>query len=627
MKRLKRPTKGLMLAVLLIGVSSIEVQGEEKAMKPPTHSLEEVYDSLMGEDKKEEMYLEEVVPEEVKIPDPNLRKALLEAVGKKETESLYNVDLLKIEKLVLANKGIKSIEGLGECKNLKQLSLLGNELEDISELKKLKGLTLLNADSNNIKDISPLSELTNLTQLSLHKNKIENIEALSGLSKLEILVLNENKIKDITELRGLKNLKGLYVAYNELKSIESVESLEKLEAVQLNYNSITDLRPLKELKNLKQCSVDNQTVKLEAKYVKGDKVELELPKVYDREGNELEGYLETEGVKVREEEGLVILDFEGEEVEKDISTVKKSYTGEVDVIYGKVKYSVKVEQPYIRLIEGIDYKGGTGEKGNPVEIEVKSLQGLRKMLEVMPQCKLTKEEGVKIEGKNRVYELVRGVGIESTYINVKIEESNEEFKYLFESEYKDEKVVGEEVVGSLTDIEGHWGEENIKEFVSKGYIKGYVDGTFKPEGEMTRAEFVKVLNRVYKFNEEGAEEVKSFKDVKEKAWYAKDVAIALKEGYIGGYEDGTFRPNAPITRQEVANIIGNIEGVESKVEGVVETYKDSGEIGLWAKASVGVVLEKGYMGGYEDGTFKPNKEITRAEAVTILNNVEKGLKK
>ena len=170
---------------------------------------------------------------------------------------------------------------------------------------------------------------------------------------------------------------------------------------------------------------------------------------------------------------------------------------------------------------------------------------------------------------------------------------------------------------AATDVSGHWAEKVIKQWQDKGLISGYEDGTFKPNNNITRAEFVLILNNAMGFEKKGTV---SFKDVKDNDWFKNAVAIAVGEGYTSGYQDGTFKPNATITRAEAAVMIAKAAGLENNE---AETFKfsDNGSIPAWACGSVGAVVKAGYMSGYPDGTFGAIKSITRAEAVSSLNRM------
>ena len=112
----------------------------------------------------------------------------------------------------------------------------------------------------------------------------------------------------------------------------------------------------------------------------------------------------------------------------------------------------------------------------------------------------------------------------------------------------------------LTDVpNNHWAKYHIDKFVKAGYVNGYGDGTFRPNNKTTRAEFIKLVNRVYNFTEKGTQ---NFKDVKTTNWFYNDLLIAMKAGYINGYEDNTFRPNEPISREEACKILATVMGIK-----------------------------------------------------------------
>ena len=172
----------------------------------------------------------------------------------------------------------------------------------------------------------------------------------------------------------------------------------------------------------------------------------------------------------------------------------------------------------------------------------------------------------------------------------------------------------------FTDIKGHWAEKTIEAFVKKGYINGYEDNTFRPNNSMTRAEFVKVVNKVFGYSQKGKE---NFTDVNEKDWFYEEICIGVKVGYIKGKSKDIFAPNDNITRQEVAMILTNI--MKNKDENIdkLNTFKVGNQTSQLAQSSVEGAIEAGYINGYEDKTIKANGNITRAEAVSMLSRVKK----
>lgn len=175
----------------------------------------------------------------------------------------------------------------------------------------------------------------------------------------------------------------------------------------------------------------------------------------------------------------------------------------------------------------------------------------------------------------------------------------------------------------FVDIDNHWAKPQILEFVEKGYINGYeINGKheFRPENPITRAEFVKLINRTFGFTEKTTP---AFGDVDKKEWYYDEISIGVKAGYIDGYEiDGKyeFRPDAPIKRQEAAKIVAKITGL--KGDGILD-FKDADKIEDWAKEYVDALNDNKIMEGNPNGEFKPLDNITRGESVATLSRTIK----
>lgn len=171
------------------------------------------------------------------------------------------------------------------------------------------------------------------------------------------------------------------------------------------------------------------------------------------------------------------------------------------------------------------------------------------------------------------------------------------------------------VMAAPNDLDGHWAEKVMTEWQEKGLIKGYEDGTVKPDNAVSRAEFVTMMNKAMGLTAKG--EI-SFSDVKEGDWYYDAVAAAVAAGYCKGYDDGTFKPSATINRAEAAVMVANAAGLEADATAVTG-FADAAGIPAWALGSVGAVVKAGYMSGYPDGTFGAAVSINRAEAVSSLD--------
>ncbi|MBW4872824.1 MAG: S-layer homology domain-containing protein, partial [Paeniclostridium sp.] len=165
----------------------------------------------------------------------------------------------------------------------------------------------------------------------------------------------------------------------------------------------------------------------------------------------------------------------------------------------------------------------------------------------------------------------------------------------------------------VKDIDGHWAKNQISKFIENSYANGYEDNTFRPDNQITRAEFVKLVNKYFGFNDKG---VSKFKDINQKNWYYNDVCIAIQAGYINGYEDNTFRPDNIITREEAAKIIVSIKNQQDNVYDKLNAFPDKHLVSNWAKPYIEGAIENGYLKGDDLKNLRPTSHITRAESVT-----------
>lgn len=187
------------------------------------------------------------------------------------------------------------------------------------------------------------------------------------------------------------------------------------------------------------------------------------------------------------------------------------------------------------------------------------------------------------------------------------------------------------------DITGHWAEKTVLTAMFDKWVDAST--SFRPEDSITRAEFVKIVNRAFGIDLTIVDKSMNteFADVKAENWYYADVKAAARAGYINGYEDGTFRPDQPITRQEAAKIIAklrngaDVEIVEADVNGndvekdTKTKFNDDADIAVWADESVEYLTNEGIIKGYDGNVFKPQNNIKRAEAVEMMARAVKNI--
>jgi hypothetical protein len=180
----------------------------------------------------------------------------------------------------------------------------------------------------------------------------------------------------------------------------------------------------------------------------------------------------------------------------------------------------------------------------------------------------------------------------------------------------------------LNDISKHWAKSAIEDAVAKGYVKGYPDGTFKPNEQVTRAEFLAIITRASKLKDHGAQE--NFDDVSATYWAVEAINKGIGMGFINPTDYGkTFEPQRAVTRGEMARWLVNglvksdssfsqaLKDTENTLLPFAETFK-----GGFNKSDipyVAVARGTGLLGGFPDGNFYSERTATRAEVVVLLS--------
>ena len=159
--------------------------------------------------------------------------------------------------------------------------------------------------------------------------------------------------------------------------------------------------------------------------------------------------------------------------------------------------------------------------------------------------------------------------------------------------------------------------EVLNKEIHFNYVIGYTDGTIRPNNDISRAEVATIFFRLLtdEARTQYDKTTSSFSDIKDGAWCCRAVSTLTNMGIIKGYTDGTFQPNKSITRAELATIIARF----AKLDVNTKTFSDI--TGHWAQKSIELAAGNGWINGYEDGTFRPNNNITRAETFAMINRV------
>lgn len=168
-----------------------------------------------------------------------------------------------------------------------------------------------------------------------------------------------------------------------------------------------------------------------------------------------------------------------------------------------------------------------------------------------------------------------------------------------------------------------WASQAIKDLYSHGYIGGYPDGCFKPENNISRAEFVTIINKILKLSK--FTPVKDdFQDAASTDWFYEPVENAVHAKIIKGYGQ-VFLPHKEISREELAIILVNALGKQDQVQANMKaqsSFKDDAAISSWSRGYVIVAAQEGLLKGYPDQTFNPQGKATRAEACSMIKNYQ-----
>lgn len=171
---------------------------------------------------------------------------------------------------------------------------------------------------------------------------------------------------------------------------------------------------------------------------------------------------------------------------------------------------------------------------------------------------------------------------------------------------------------AANDISNHWAQKYITYLNEEGVMNPSAStGNYSPDEKVTRAEFMRYLNRAFHFTEKADI---TYTDVKSSDWYYETVQIAEKYGYIAGVGDNKMNPEGYVTREQAATIIGRLykTAAADTVTPNQLTFTDKAKVNTWSAGYIYDAVQKGYIVGYPDGTFKPGNTVTRAEVSRIL---------
>lgn len=170
------------------------------------------------------------------------------------------------------------------------------------------------------------------------------------------------------------------------------------------------------------------------------------------------------------------------------------------------------------------------------------------------------------------------------------------------------------------DIIGHWAESSIEYVTDKGWMTSMTSNLFQPNSSLTRAQAAAVLVRMTGAALDPGAPTSLYWDVPKNHWAAADIRIAKQKGFIGGRADGSFGPNQPVTREELAAMLSRVLKLPQSSANTLE-FSDV-DSDRWSAEAIQSLTDYGIVHGYKDGTFRPRQPVTRAEMAAMLQSVD-----
>ena len=419
----------------------------------------------------------------------------------------------------------------------------------------------------NKEDVLTKKDLESIKNLTLDSKNISNLKGIEYCTNLENLSLGNNNISDISNLENLTKLKHLSLNNNNISDISSLKNLVNLEILSLTDNNISDLKPISKLKKLHTLHLGKNNIK-DLSYI---------------------AYLEE----------LTDLNLRNNNI-SDITSLsnipKTKNNAYIDLTMNDLNLNDSKTMQAISLLSEKGYNVIYEEQNHNMPLRTKTI----------------KSTTTPTTGGNTTGDTTTDDGIVDNKPGGTTTDDTTD---------GNNPVIPNPPI-KFTDIQGNWAEKIIKQFVEDGYINGYPDGTFKPNNSITRAEFIKVFNKYFGLSKKTGKVLSDTSN----HWAKDEIDIAISNGIIQGFEDGTFRPNDPLTREQAAKIISNYTKLTDTNYNKLDSYKDHTSISAWAKSAVEAMLDNGYMNGYEDDTIRAKNNMTRAEAVTLLSRINKNIK-
>ena len=467
----------------------------------------------------------------------------------------------------------------------RELDLSGRNIQNLQGMQFFRNVRVIDLSNNRLSSLSPLAGLTRLEVLSLNNNNVDNLHRLSGLTRLEVLHLHGNRVSSLQPLTGLTRLTSLALCSNRVSSISALSRLTRLEELSLNNNSVSNLQPLSGLTRLHTLFLlSNNISDLQPLSRLTRLNELALS------GNRVSNLQPLAGLTA-----LTHLALDHNRI-SDLRPLSR--LARLETLY--LGYQL------VQLPRAVHR--------NPLTVEnnVFNIAGGR-----VPPLEIS---------HNGTYAApnFRWAGLPTHVSTV---------GWVFGQEVRIGSAAGtfwggveQPLVDSATPFvdvpRTHWAHNYIEVAYRTEIMTGLntTPRTFNPGGQLTRAQMATILYRMARSPAVTFRPI--FSDVPSTFWGAREVTWAADRGVVEGRADGTFAPNAPITREQFVLMLWryarNVEGRDVTVPDNVNLnrFPDGNRVSSWSRDAMLWAVHNGVIG--EGGTLNPQGNVSRATGAAML---------
>ena len=604
---LRKKAKGLSIALVTImaltsvnfgSLNEFSLFTENTAMaQEETRVLTEFEDSVF----REALVSEHLGgTERTTLPENAAQLIADSSLGEDYEYPIFSTDIEELEKIekfyydgASEENKIKSVKGIERLKNLKKLKLYKNSLSAV-DLSKNELLEELNLEYNKLNEID-IRKNKSLKKLDISNNNLSKID-VSQNEKLELLILTDNNLSKI-DVSQNKLLGGLNLSNNNLSKIDVSQNV-LLVGLILPNNKLNKLNVSNNIILIYLDLSNNGLSKIDL----NNNNRLEELNLYNNNLKEID---------LNNKKDLKELNLSDNDINY-LNLFKNEKLSNLKALIIDQSRKEKVKNP--RTFDLKEYLQKAAKEYHGDDISEEDLNKI-----------LSRVESVEGEGVES-YDMDTGTvtlkeGFDTFTYNLEVPVGNNGYTVTMDVTVKliKKKPSGGSSSKPVEEPEKDKEETEEKtpetEVQDKAFVEGYEDGTFKPDASITRAEAAAMFARLLEGGDDNVKAImpaEGFSDLSE-GWYKKYMDYMAEKGIMKGYGDGTIKPESPITRAEFSQMISSQldnEGLETDLTDI-ENH--------WAKKAVEKAFEKNIVNGYPDRTFRPDNEITRAEAAKMLN--------